>query len=172
VPVRYPLVLVAALLLQLAAHPARDFFGDGAEVTSLLVASYVLLVAGFAFNGRYWFARILVVAALLNALAMGFNGWRMPVAPESLVRIGVAETIEAALALEPPSPKSRVLESGSTRLSPITDSVVVSWPSPNAVSPGDVLAMAGMLIAVPELWRLKSRSRVPSQVAAKGHADL
>lgn len=165
-------MLIIALALQVAAYPLRDLAGDGLAVTAALAVSYLLLILGFAANSRYWFARVLVAAAILNAVAMGVNGWRMPVSPESLVRIGIAESTGAALEIEPPSPKSAVVELGQTRLAPITDSVVLSWPSPNVVSPGDVVALAGILIAVPELWRVRSRSERTERAAARQSRSL
>lgn len=162
-------LFVAALLLQFAAVYAQTAGTGGVFQSWMLIASYILLLAAVLANLRFWGFRLLLIGLSLNMLAMGLNGWRMPVTPESLSKAGYVEEASLAGGVDFRSPKSVVLNREDTRVQFLTDSVVLSWPTNRVVSVGDLVIVASVAVVLSELVlkRRRVRSRGRARLAPK-----
>lgn len=149
-PLRYGWLILIALLLQLIALSPRfaglgwsDRFDPGLHIFSNLL---LLLTVGL--NLSLSGMKILGIGLLLNFLAIAANGGYMPVAPDNLVRAGMADLAEVLRAKGHVS-KSTALTS-ETRLPFLADIFVVpSWlPVSNVFSIGDVFIGIGAFILI------------------------
>lgn len=118
----------------------------------VLPASYVLLLAFVALNWRRLGILVLGLGALLNFLAVTSNGGLMPASPENLREAGLEEELvgrepgDAVLGT-----KDVILEEDDTHLRFLSDRLTLgpdSGPVPPLFSVGDVIVVAGALLAV------------------------
>ena len=160
---RLPLLALLAFGIQLLVIKGID------SHTGLLLGglwlSHLLLIVVVAANWRFWSIRILGLGLVLNLVAMGVNGGLMPVTPETLDEAGLSHlATEIEIGDHIPGTKDVLFERSSVRLYPITDILVVSFPSSRAYSPGDVLVFLGFVAVLVELaGRACRRKRLPSE---------
>ncbi len=117
----------------------------------LLVFSYALLLLALWANRERWGVRILGVGITLNLIAMLANGGLMPVSPVAREASGrqAAAPVDEVGSLVPYS-KDVLLHPEQTNLYPLTDVIIVGSPVNKAISPGDVIMLAGFLVTMVE----------------------
>lgn len=146
-------LLVAAFAIQVAVKRFPEAASSEGLSTLFYHLSHGLLLVALARNFHLWGARLLLLGLVLNLLAMGFNGWRMPISPEALLQAGF--TNEAAL----PSgtylgaSKTVLLERAETNLWPLTDIFAYRGPGPlqKVFSIGDLIIGAGVVVLAVQL---------------------
>ena len=143
-------LLVLAVVLRLIAE-TRD-------LPAAFVGGLLLLLAFAAVNRRLPGLVLLGVGALLNLVVVAVNGGRMPI-PLDLVRsIGGAR---AAADLAARHGLADYVQLGPlTRLPWLGDVVLLPWPAPRALSAGDILIMAGLVVTV----ALGMRKKAPAGI--------
>ena len=142
---RWSGLAIAGFALQLALFlPHVNVFGTATP--SLYVLSCVAVLACVLRNARMPGLAIIALGGMSNLLAIVFNGGFMPVAAEAARAVGQA----------PPTGYVTTAEVIDPMLRPLTDIIIVTWPSPvaNVYSVGDVLVMLGLVVTV--MWVLRS----------------
>jgi hypothetical protein len=151
-PLRRPLLVVAALACQLAGTVV------GSATYPLGLALSAALIAWFLALNRSVVGLGMVGAGLvLNALVVGLNG-AMPVSVDASGRAGIStqDILSGADA-------RHELADGSTHLRVLGDVIPVVLPvRPEVVSPGDVLIAAGLAQLVVVAMGSGSRGRRPA----------
>lgn len=131
----------------------------------IFILSYLILFVFVAANWRRLGIAVIGVGLLLNFLAIAANGGLMPIAPETMVRAGLAHRLAG---LEPGDPvpfsKDVLLEKGDTRLRFLSDILVVDNPADiRAFSVGDTVIAAGLIVTLAEVFlpRVRRSSSLP-----------
>ena len=145
----------AALLTQIWAVYFADTEGAlGLARRVVLPLTLVLLLAFALRNSRLWGVRLMAVGFLLNLLAISANGGLMPVSPEQVASVNLADRIEGVQLGEPvPGSKGILMAPREARLWFLSDTIVFPPRSPVArvVSVGDLAIGLGLVIAVMEV---------------------
>jgi hypothetical protein len=141
-------LLILAIVLRVIA--------EAADLPVVFVAELVLLLAFATVNLRLPGLAVLGAGALLNLVVVAVNGGRMPI-PLRLVRAIGGPQAAADLAAHRGIADYVLLDAG-TRLPWLGDTLLMPWPVPRALSAGDILIMAGLVIAV----AAGMRGRAPS----------
>lgn len=149
------LFLVAVALQLGAGYAQRTPVGEVLRPW-LLASSYGLLAIGVLSNLGFWGFRLFLVGLVLNVLAIGLNGWRMPVSPEAISQAGlsIAPGAEAQGLLA--SAKQVVVGSEHVRLWFLTDVLAIRWPVARVLSVGDLFIYVSLPVIAVELltrWR-------------------
>ena len=134
-----------------------------------LSISYLLLIAVVIANRRLWGMRVMAAGLALNITAMTLNGGLMPVTPETLDRAGLSNlAAETGLGHAIPGTKDVLLDRSSVKLYPITDVLVTPNYSRQAYSIGDLIIVAGVLVALTEIaiQALRRREVLTEQLVA------
>lgn len=149
-PVRWPALPLACLAAQTAALRLGGAHTDGFDLPAviLLLANLGLLL--MVWTNRHvpgmWF---LGLGLLLNLVVMLANGGYMPIAPETLVRIGAHDLAAAPAGTRMLGWKDVVLPPEQAQLVALSDVLVLPRPfAPNAFSLGDVLIAIGLFVFV------------------------
>lgn len=117
-----------------------------------LFLSHLLLLVVVAVNRRLWGIRILGIGLALNLLAIACNGGLMPATQETLSRASMSDLADGVeIGHHIPGTKNVLLERSSIKLYPLTDILVISFPSTKAYSVGDLLIAIGMMLALGEI---------------------
>jgi hypothetical protein len=148
VPLRWPALPLVCLAAQAVAVRLGSPRSAGFDLPAgiLLLSSLALLVMVWA-NRRVPGMLLLGLGLLLNLVVMLVNGGYMPIAPETLVRIGSPGLAAAPAGTRMMGFKDVVLPYEQTLLWALSDILVLPWPfAPNAFSPGDVLIALGLFV--------------------------
>jgi hypothetical protein len=142
----WPLAIVG-LGLQLLPVPSRPGEADHLLGVGLLVASYVVLLAFVALNVRYigfWFV---AGGFALNLLVISLNGG-MPVDDHAL-RAAYGSGYRSTLSsLVTSGGAKHHLQRHSDVLTPLSDVIPVGKPVGNVFSPGDMVALFGVVLVM------------------------
>ena len=154
---------VAALLAQIWAVYFADTEGAlGLARRAVLPLTFVLLLVFALRNSRLWGVRLMAAGFLLNLLAISANGGLMPVSPEQVASVNLADRIEGVQLGEPvPGSKGILMAPGEARLWFLSDVIVFPPGSPLArvVSVGDLLVLGGVVIAGAEVIKASRHGR-------------
>ena len=146
---------VAALLAQIWAVYFADTEGaPGLARRVLLPLTFVLLLLFALRNSHLWGVRLMAVGFFLNLLVISANGGLMPVSPEQIASVDLADRIEGVQLGEPvPGSKGILMAAGEARLWFLSDTIVFPPHSPVArvVSVGDLLVLGGLVVACGEV---------------------
>ncbi len=145
--------LGGALLFQLAGIYLMPIETYGGFVTAALAGSYSLLLLGLAANLRIWGVKVLFIGASLNFLVIAFNGWRMPVTSEVLLKAGFAQEAAFATGVKLPDPKNVLLHKDSINLAFFSDIIPSTKPIHAIWSVGDLLIILGLVLVLIGLAR-------------------
>ena len=149
-----PVALGIQLLLIKGAFVPKEVLLFG------LSLSYLLLMAVVIANRCLWGMRVMAVGLALNVAAMAVNGGLMPVTPETLDRAGLSSlAAETDMGHVIPKTKDVLVDRSAVKLYPITDILVTQYPRRLAYSVGDLIIVAGVLIALTEIAILALRRR-------------
>lgn len=154
--IRWPSLAIGGFALQLALFlPPVNVFGT--TTPALYVLSCIAVLACVLVNLRIPGMAVMAVGGLSNLLAIVFNGGFMPVAAEAARAAGQG----------PPTGYVTTIEMTDPTLKPLTDIIVVAWPTPlaNVYSIGDVLIFLGLLVTA--VWLI----RRPAPARLTGPAD-
>ena len=152
-PLRWPAVPIAVFALQSTVIylPGPWLLGQRNPAGFILPFSYLVLLAVVWVNRRIPGMVLIGLGLVLNLAVILANGGYMPVTPEVLQSIGHGDHVAA---MEPgarvDSSKDIVLPREQTRLWVLSDIFPLPppFPIPSAFSLGDVLAAAGIFVAV------------------------
>lgn len=166
--------LAAAVLgLQLTAiHAVAPLVGSGL-LGPFLVVTHALLLPFLIANRRLWGMGIVAVGLALNVAVMLANGGLMPVSPSTVEQVGRHDVGSLQLREHVPGTKNVLLEPSDTRLSVLSDAILVDAPPPlrKAVSVGDLLIFAGVIVAFVHIfvvdWRRKHAGMSRQESTAK-----
>ena len=126
------------LVLGIVVQGAAAFTGDTGIGVTLILVSYVLLLAFCALNLRHAGMGVVFVGIALNLVVMGLNGG-MPVRREAIVAAGITSSFEEVDGLD--FGTKRHLESDDDHLTVLGDII----PVPVA---GEVLSFGDLAMAV------------------------
>jgi hypothetical protein len=137
----HPWIIIAALALQVVT-----LFLPPAVGPVLIIISYLVLIAGLAFNLNRQSIRLLLVGVLLNLVVIGLNLGRMPVSVPAAGHLGfnTAPLVNG-------TDYKRVAMSDQTRFNFLGDVIYVPYPMPRVMSIGDVVIALGAFMLVQEL---------------------
>jgi hypothetical protein len=142
-----PLLCFASQVVILRLATSRTAGFDLLAVALLLSNLALLLTA--AANRHIPGMALLGLGLLLNLVVMLANGGYMPIAPETMARIGYSGAAALPAGTRLIGYKDVVLPHGQTALFILSDILVLPWPfAPNAFSIGDVLIAAGAFVTV------------------------
>lgn len=151
-PFRHEWLVVAAFALRLGLHLAGT---AGVSLSDPVVwvvqaASYGLLLAAVVINRRVGGVPTVGLGVLTNALAILFNGGRMPVSPDAAAAVGREAAFERLLA---GGSYLHQAMADATRLPFLADILPSpSWMPGNQVySVGDLFILAGVFVIVQRL---------------------
>ena len=154
---------VAALLAQIWAVYFADTEGAlGLVRRAVLPLTFVLLLVFALRNSRLWGVRLMAAGFLLNLLAISANGGLMPVSPEQVASVNLADRIEGVQLGEPvPGSKGILMAPGEAKLWFLSDIIVFPPRSPVArvLSVGDLLVLGGVVTACAEVIARSTGSR-------------
>jgi len=141
---------------------------DSVTAGVLHTGSFVLLLFAFAANWDIHGMPLAATGSLLNAVAIGASGGRMPVTRAALEASGLWEKIGKALAAG--ESMTHTLVEGPSNLAVVGDCFWfrLPWGTPNVFSAGDVLLMIGMFFAIMELMGTSLRRRLVKRRRATG----
>ena len=122
--------------------------GDTLSAKVLLGASHLLLVYCIALNWRLWGFRVIGVGLALNLLVTYANGGLMPVAPEGIQAIRLADQSEQMRVGERFGAKSVLLHAEDTRFYALSDRFQTAMPRPMLYSLGDAVLAGGLIVAI------------------------
>jgi hypothetical protein len=136
-------LILVALSIQLASVLLMGQL-SGSVSKVALVLSYGVLIFVLAVNLRSYWAAIVALGTVMNLAVILANGGAMPVSPQALgitpeasLGVGVREMI--------PFSKDQILLASETRLSVLSDTIiVVTGPRRIVISPGDILIAVGL----------------------------
>jgi hypothetical protein len=183
-PLRWPALPLICLVAQVVAMRLGGPRTAGFDLPAgiLLVSNLALLVMVWANRrvpGMLW----LGLGLLLNMTVMLANGGYMPIAPETLERIGGQAMAAAPAGTRLLGYKDIVLPREQTCLAVLSDVLVLPPPlAANAFSPGDVLIAVGLFLFVQrvllpgatagsrEVAALASTAPAPRSGEVAGHA--
>lgn len=126
-----------------------------ASLPILLPLSHVILAPFLAKNFRYLGVRLVTLGLLLNLVAMLSNGGLMPVQPSAVAAVDRIDLNSLSFDEPIPGTKNILLEKQETTLPVLSDWIIVRLPYPfaKAISPGDIFAVAGVLLTAAEVAR-------------------
>jgi hypothetical protein len=157
--VRWPLVAVVGLALQLLPVPGRPALW-------LLYGSLLLLLGFAAANLRHKGFVLILAGLALNLAVIAANGG-MPVDERAIVASGQQDTL-AGLVRDGDGVKHQ-LAGPHTRLRPLGDVIAVAPPVSQVISVGDVLVDLGIVWFLVAAMRAgPRRRRLPSRPADAG----
>ncbi len=141
---------------------------DGSTAGVLHTGSFVLLLFAFAANWDIHGMPLAATGSLLNAIAIGASGGKMPVTRGALEASGLWETTGQALAAG--ESMTHMVVEGPGSLAVVGDCFWfrLPWGTPNVFSAGDVLLMIGMFFAIMELMGVSLRRRLVKRQRATG----
>jgi hypothetical protein len=158
---------VAALLTQIwAVYFASTEGAPGIARRVVLPLTLALLLVFALRNSHLWGVRIMAVGFLLNLLAISANGGLMPVSPEQVASVNLADRIEDVQLGEPvPGSKGVLMAPGEARFWFLSDIIVFPPRSPVArvLSVGDLLVLSGVVLACAEVIGRKGGWRIARQ---------
>ncbi len=135
--------------------------------STLLVTSYLLLVAVVVANLRLPGLAALGLGLVANMVAITANGGYMPVTPEAVARAGLQELVTVTDAgIRVFGSKDIVLPAAETRLWILSDILVLKHPFPTILSIGD------LLLAVGAFWFIYATLHAgrPAELAVRLHS--
>jgi hypothetical protein len=150
-PLRWPAVPVLAFGAQVVVIFFPESYRQGLSLhTGLLSLSYLALLLTAWVNRRVPGMVLLALGLLLNVAVMSANGGYMPITPETMQRIGHANTASIEPGTRVVGSKDVALPREQTRLWVLSDILILPppFPIPSACSPGDVLIAAGAFLIV------------------------
>jgi hypothetical protein len=112
----------------------------------LFLATHTVLLAVVWANRQHPGMKCIAAGLLLNTAAMAANGGWMPVTARAVTEVGYADLVpELTSGLRFPNSKNIVLAAAETRLSFLTDVLVLPrpFPIPSVFSIGDILVALG-----------------------------
>jgi hypothetical protein len=159
---------VAALLTQIwAVYFASTEGAPGVARRVVLPLTLALLLVFALRNSHLWGVRLMAVGFLLNLLAISANGGLMPVSPEQVASVNLADRIEGMQLGEPvPGSKGVLMAPGEARLWFLSDIIVFPPRSPVArvLSAGDLLVLGGVVLACAEVIGRRGGWRIARQL--------
>lgn len=157
-PRQWGLVLCALALQVAVVYGPLGTLGEGRRW--LVLGSYALLFPPLLANWRLWGIRVMAVGVVMNFLAMLLNGGWMPVTPEAVQKAGLDYLLQASGAGEViPHTKDVLTPRQFVHLYPLTDVIVLRFPSPKVYSPGDLILFLGLATAALHAFWLAISSR-------------
>jgi len=151
--IRWPWLPLLAFLVQayMVFFPAERSEGLLTLRASVLVGSYLCLLAMAWGNRRLPGIRLIALGVLMNFAVMVVNGGHMPVTPEALVTAGhqsLAYRMESGARVA--SSKDVILEREETALWWLSDVFVIprDWPLSGSFSLGDVVIALGAFVLI------------------------
>jgi hypothetical protein len=167
-PCRWPALPLVCLAAQTLAMRLGNARSDGFDLPAgiLLLANLALLFMVWT-NRRVPGMLLLGLGLLLNLVVMLANGGYMPIAPETLGRIGAHDLAAAPVGTRMLGYKDLVLPREQTQLGVLSDILVLPWPfAPNAFSVGDVLIAVGLFVLVQRVLLVPGAEAAPRETAA------
>ena len=152
----------AALLAQVWTVYFLSTEGAPGLARRVVLPLTIALLLVFALrNWRLWGLRLMALGFLLNLLAISSNGGLMPVSPEDIAELNMAERIENVQLGDPiPGSKGILMAPRDARFWFLSDIIVPPrGPIPEVVSVGDLLVLGGLALACAELIARHSSSR-------------
>ena len=146
--------------------PARDrhrragaaaFTGDAGIGVTLILVSYVLLLAFCVLNLRHAGMGVVFVGIALNLVVMGLNGG-MPVRREAIVASGITTRIDDVDSLD--FGTKRHLETDDDRL-PVLGDIIPVPVAGEVLSFGDLAMSVGVAAVLVNLLRRRTRTMAP-----------
>ena len=119
---------------------------DPAGARLLLGFSHLLLVLCVLRNRRLLGFQIIAVGLVLNLLVIYSNGGFMPVEPEAVRSVGLADDSTGLVPGERFGAKNVLVERTETRLFFLSDRIPTKWPRPLLYSLGDVVLAGGLVL--------------------------
>jgi hypothetical protein len=167
VEVKWGWLAPLAFLMQayLIFFPAEMVGGLLSARSLLLTASHVLLFVVVWENRHLSGVKLIGVGLLLNFLVMLVNGGFMPIAPDTLVRIGYdGNVVQLETGYIVGRTKNVVAAPGEARLWFLSDTLVLPrpFPIPTAFSVGDLLIVLGVFLF---LWGAMFEHRMRASLA-------
>ena len=151
--IRWPWLPLLAFLVQayMVFFPAERSEGLLTLRASVLVGSYICLLAMAWSNCRLPGIRLIALGVLMNFAVMVANGGYMPVTPEALMTAGhqdLAHSMESRARVA--SSKDVILEREETTLWWLSDIFVIprDWPLSGSFSLGDVVIALGAFVLI------------------------
>lgn len=144
------LLVQVSLIYGLSTTPSA-----GQWLPFLLPAAHLLLLPFLLRNLSFWGMRLILLGLLLNLTAMLANGGLMPVESSAVEAVGRHQSEELELGAHIPGSKNVLLEPEDIRLRELSDILVLPLPRPfaRAVSVGDLIVLAGVVITFGEVVR-------------------
>ncbi len=155
-------MIAGLFLLQAAAI----LYVPGQAVAQMVVLnlSQIVLVLLLLFNHHIPGVKLFVLGIILNIIVMAANGGWMPVTPETYHFVHPDRLVE--LEARPPNSKNIVLPRSETHLWILSDVIPLALPDRNtAVSPGDVIMIAGVAYFIFQATRREKPASGPSSAA-------
>jgi len=167
VDVKWGWLAPLAFLMQayLIFFPAERVGGLFSARSLLLTLSHVLLFVLVWENRHLSGVKLVGLGLLLNFMVMLVNGGFMPIAPDTLVRIGYDGNVaQLETGYIVGRTKNVVAAAGEARLWLLSDTLVIPkpFPIPTALSVGDLLIVSGVFLF---LWRAMFEHRVRASLA-------
>ena len=144
----------AALLAQVWAVYFLGTEGAPGLTRRVVLPLTIALLLVFALrNWRLWGVRLMALGFLLNLLAISSNGGLMPVSPEDIAELNMADRIENLQLGDPiPASKGILMAPRDARFWFLSDIIVPPrGPVPQVVSVGDLLVLGGLVLACAEV---------------------
>ncbi len=157
-PLRWPALPLLALVVQLGVIHFPRAYGQNFDLPAIaLLLSYLALFLAVWLNRRIPGLALLGLGLLLNLAVMAANGGYMPIAPETMERIGHGDADAILPSSRVAGTKDIALPREQTRLWFLSDIFILPFPFPfsGAFSLGDVLITAGIFWTVQ--WALVGR---------------
>ncbi|MGE5633354.1 MAG: DUF5317 domain-containing protein [Caulobacteraceae bacterium] len=117
--------------------------------------SYILLFIGIYFNRTIFAFKIIFLGVFLNFLVIMANGGQMPVAADTMIRIGLTDNL---LAIQNGKIVTHTIIGGHTALSFLGDIFAFGkpYPRPKIFSIGDVIMAVGVFIYIQKIMTKKA----------------
>ncbi len=145
-PLRWPALPLLALAVQLAVIHFPRPHGQSFDLPAIaLLLSYLLLLLAVWLNRHIPGLALLGLGLLLNLVVIAANGGYMPIAPETMERIGHGDADAFLPGSRVAGTKDIALPQEQTRLWFLSDIFILPFPFPfsGAFSLGDVLITVG-----------------------------
>jgi hypothetical protein len=142
------------LVLGIAVQGAAAFTGDAGIGVTLILVSYVLLLAFCVLNLRHAGMGVVFVGIALNLVVMGLNGG-MPVRREAIVAAGITSSSDDVDVLD--FGTKRHLETSDDHLTVLGDIIPVPVAG-EVLSFGDLAMSVGVAAVLVNLLRRRTRS--------------
>ena len=125
-----------------------------------MLAVNALLFPFLLANRTNWGTGLITLGLALNVAVMAANGGLMPVSPSIIAEVGRHEVPDLELHEHVPGTKNVLLERSGTRLTVLSDSILIDAPRPlrKAVSVGDLFIFIGVIVVFVQILADRSRT--------------